>query len=169
MFGVPWDGSVGWRPGAAEAPRRLREISHTSPAISEDGFVVDKTRFRVHDMGDLGPQVEEGVMRYFERVERAAHDVLSAEDGPFLFSVGGDHSVLIPLFRAFAAARSETLGLVLLDAHPDLFDEYEGSRTSHACPIRRALETGRLRPEHLLIVGTRSYNDVELDYMRDRS
>ena len=166
LLGVPWDGSVGWRPGAAEAPGRLRKISHTSPAISEDGFALDPARHRVRDLGDVGPQVEEGVLRYFERVEKAAQSVLCAAERPFLFSIGGDHSVLIPLFRGFAAARPGTLGLVLLDAHPDLFDEYDGSRTSHACPIRRALDTGRLAPEHLLIVGTRSYNAVELDFMR---
>ncbi len=168
VLGVPWDAGVGWRPGAAEAPRRLRQISHTSPAISEDGFVVDPARFLVRDLGDVGPQVEESVLHYFDRVERAAREALGAAPGPFLLSVGGDHSVLIPLFRAFAAAQAGTLGLVLLDAHPDLFDEYDGSRTSHACPIRRALDTGRLAPEHLLILGTRSYNDVELDFMRAR-
>ncbi len=166
LLGVPWDSSVGWRPGAAEAPGRLRKISHTSPAISEDGFALDPARHRVRDLGDVGPQVEEGVLRYFDRVEETAQSVLCAVERPFLFSIGGDHSVLIPLFRGFAAARPGTLGLVLLDAHPDLFDEYDGSRTSHACPIRRAFDTGRLAPEHLLIVGTRSYNAVELDFMR---
>lgn len=166
MLGVPWDGSVGWRPGAAEAPRRLRQISHTSPAISEDGFAIEPARFRVRDLGDVGPQIEEDVLHYFDRVEKTAFEAMSATVRPFLFSIGGDHSVLIPLFRGFAAATAGTLGLVLLDAHPDLFDEYDGSRTSHACPIRRALDTGRLAPEHLLIVGTRSYNAVELDFMR---
>jgi agmatinase len=167
MLGVPWDGGVGWRPGAADAPRRLRLISHTSPAVSDDGFLVDPARFRVRDLGDVGPQVEENVLHYFDRVERAAREALSATLRPFLFSIGGDHSVLIPLFHGFAAATAGTLGMVLLDAHPDLFDEYDGSRNSHACPIRRSLETGRLAPEHLLIVGTRSYNAVELDFMRD--
>ncbi len=166
VLGVPWDGSVGWRPGAAEAPRRLRQISHTSPAISEDGFAIEPARFRVRDLGDVGPQIEEDVLHYFDRVEKTAFEAMSATVRPFLFSIGGDHSVLIPLFRGFAAATAGTLGLVLLDAHPDLFDEYDGSRTSHACPIRRALDTGRLAPEHLLIVGTRSYNAVELDFMR---
>jgi agmatinase len=82
----------------------------------------------------------------------------------FLLAIGGDHSVNIPLVRAFAKAHPEGFGLVLLDAHPDLFDTYEGSTTSHACPMRRALETG-LRPEHLLILGTRSYNPVEVEFM----
>jgi agmatinase len=60
------------------------------------------------------------------------------------------------------------VGLVLLDAHPDLFDVYHGFPLSHACPIRRCLETGRLDPAHLLIMGTRSYNEVELDFIREK-
>jgi arginase family enzyme len=69
--------------------------------------------------------------------------------------------------RAFASATDAPFGVVHLDAHPDLFDTYDGSPLSNACPMRRALETGRLAPEHLLILGTRSYNPVELDFMRE--
>jgi arginase family enzyme len=74
----------------------------------------------------------------------------------------------VPLIRAFAARAAAPFGLVHLDAHPDLFDTYEGSPLSHACPLRRALETGRLAPEHLLILGTRSYHPLELDFMREQ-
>lgn len=168
LLGVAWDGSVSWRPGAAEAPKRLRLISNTSPAIAEDGIAVDPARFGVRDLGDLSPQVEEPVERYFGRVETEVRRALAATPRPYIYSIGGDHSITIPVFRAFAAATPGTLGMVLLDAHPDLFDTYEGSTLSHACPIRRALDTGRLHPEHLLIVGTRSYNAVELDFMREQ-
>lgn len=166
VLGVPYDGGIGWRPGAADAPRRLREISPSSPAISEDGFVVDPKRLRVRDLGDVLPPGE--AAEYFARVQAAVVSALAPSPRPFLFSLGGDHSVLIPLFRGFAEAVPGRLGLVLLDAHPDLFDAYDGSPLSHACPIRRCLETGRLLPEHLLILGTRSYNSVELDFMREK-
>ena len=167
MLGVPFDGGIGWRPGAAEAPRRLREISASSPAVSEEGFVVDPRRFLVRDLGDVA--VEGSAEAYFARVESAVRDALRGPAPPFLLSIGGDHSVLIPLFRGFLGTVSGPVGLVLLDAHPDLFDSYDGSKLSHACPIRRCLETGRLAPEHLLILGTRSYNEVELDFMREHA
>lgn len=175
LLGLPWDGSVCFRPGAAQAPARLRELSTSSPAISEDGFVVDPGHLRVRDAGDVTPLEEEarseaGRAAYLARVEARASELFQphAPGGPvpFLFSLGGDHSVSIPLLRAFAARDERPFGLVLLDAHPDLFDVYEGSPLSHACPMRRALETGRLAPEHLLILGTRSYNALELDFMR---
>jgi agmatinase len=167
VLGVPWDGSACWRDGAAEAPRRLREISHTSPAVSGEGQWVDPARFRVRDAGDVAVDGA-AAPDYFARVEATARALLASEPGAFLFSLGGDHSVTIPLVRAFAAASDTPFGLVHLDAHPDLFDTYEGSPLSNACPLRRALETGRLAPEHLLLVGTRTYNAVELDFMRER-
>ena len=145
ILGLPYDGATCFRAGAAHAPSRLREISNTSPAISEEGYVVNPARFQVRDVGDVtaplgaGGQAdgsEAARVAYFERVEAAARQELASS---FLLSVGGDHSVTIPLTRAFARAHPEGFGLVLLDAHPDLFDTYEGSKTSHACPMRRAL------------------------------
>jgi agmatinase len=188
VLGLPYDGSACWRQGAAEAPVRLREISATSPAVSEDGFAVDPSSFRVVDLGDVAPraadlaeELGDAARRdYFSRVERAALEALQPEGRPaggsFLLSIGGDHAVTIPLFRAFGRAFGDPappdrgiaggVGLVVLDAHPDLFDTYDGSPLSNACPARRALETGKLRPEHLLLLGTRSYNPEELDFIQ---
>lgn len=161
ILGVPFDGGACWRIGAAQAPRRLREISDTSPAISEDGFVVEPEAFRVYDVGDVEPEPREPRVEYFARVELAARAALQSSG--FLLSIGGDHSVSIPLLQAFAGTGGP-FGVVLLDAHPDLFDSYDGSTLANACPMRRALDAG-LRPEHLIILGTRSYNREELEFM----
>jgi agmatinase len=173
ILGIPYDGAVCFRAGAAEAPGRLRAISSCSAAVSEDGYVVEPARFRVRDAGDVEPPrdgqgaidgSEAARTAYFEHVEAAAAREMAAS---FLLSIGGDHSVTIPLARAFAAAHPRGFGIVLLDAHPDLFDSYDGSKTSHACPMRRALETGALEPRHLLILGTRSYHPTELAFMKE--
>jgi agmatinase len=111
---------------------------------------------------------EGGSEHYFGRVQAVVQSILEARPRPFLLSIGGDHSVLIPVFRAFGAAASGPVGLVILDAHPDLFDVYHGFPLSHACPVRRCLETGPLNPERLLILGTRSYNPEELDFIREQ-
>jgi agmatinase len=176
ILGLPYEGGVSWRAGAAKAPGRLREISTTSPAISEEGVPVDPAQLRVRDLGDLAPASgaagDASRQEYFARVEQAVAETFRmaalAGRNAFLLSIGGDHSVSIPLIRGFAAGFPEGFGLISLDAHPDLFDTYEGSRDSHACPMRRALEGSRLKPEHLMILGTRSYNQVELDFMREK-
>jgi agmatinase len=167
ILGVPYDGSACWRAGAAEAPRRLREISATSPAVSEMGELIDPDGFLVRDLGDVAVEGNPTPEAYFPAVQRAARRAMTDEHTPFVLSLGGDHSVTAPLVRAFASVTDEPFGIVHLDAHPDLFDTYDGSPLSNACPMRRALETGRLAPEHLLILGTRSYNPVELDFMRE--
>ena len=179
ILGLPYDGAACYRKGAAEAPRRLREISGNSPAISEEGYVVDPSLLRVRDLGDVAPGAadaggdpEAARRDYFARVEAAVADAfrMAAMAGrdAFLLSIGGDHSVSIPLLRGFSSGFPEGYGLVSLDAHPDLFDAYDGSSLSNACPMRRALDSSRLTPDHLLILGTRSYNQVELEFMKEK-
>jgi len=172
ILGIPYDGGVCWRGGADEAPRRLREICATSPAVSEEGYVVEPKLLRLRDAGDVMPDGQGGAQAYFARVEKAAAQIFKvaalAGRNSFLLSIGGDHSVSIPLVRGFAGGFPEGFGLISLDAHPDLFDSYDGSPLSNACPMRRALDGSRLKPEHLLILGTRSYNKVELDFMREK-
>jgi agmatinase len=176
ILGLPWEGGVSWRGGAAAAPARLRDISATSPSISERGEIVAPVDLRVVDLGDIAPddpadRSEAARERYLGRVEREVGGHLRraalAGQNAFLLSIGGDHSVGIGLLRGFSAGLPEGYGVVSLDAHPDLFDTYDGSSLSHACPLRRALDSTRLRPEHLVILGTRSYNEVELAFMRE--
>ncbi len=176
ILGLPYEGGACWRGGAAEAPRRLREISDSSPAISEEGYIVDPSVLKVRDLGDIVPAAgdsEDAVREeFFTRTERTVTDALRmaamAGRDLFLLSIGGDHSVTIPLLRGFSAGFPEGYGLISLDAHTDLFDTYDDSPYANACPMRRALDGSRLKPEHLLILGTRSYNQVELDFMRER-
>jgi agmatinase len=176
ILGIPYEGGAAWRRGAAKAPGALRALSASSPAVSEEGSLVEPAALRVRDLGDQQPLAEgtPDAVRddLFSRVERAAAETyrLAAHAGrdTFLLSIGGDHSVTIPLVRGFAAGFPEGYGLVSLDAHPDLFDRYDGSPLSAGCPMRRALEASRLKPQHLLILGTRSYNREELDFMREK-
>jgi agmatinase len=176
ILGLPYEGGSCWRAGAAAAPQRLRDISSSSPAISETGSVIDPDILRLIDAGDIAPEGtaadDRARRRYFSRVEEAVARILgtSAADGnsPFLLSIGGDHSVNIPLLSAFGERYPAGYGLISLDAHPDLFDTYDGSPLINACPLRRALDSGRLAPERLLILGTRSYNTLELDFMKEK-
>ncbi|MGA8539104.1 MAG: agmatinase [Terriglobales bacterium] len=54
-------------------------------------------------------------------------------------SLGGDHSITLPILRAFGQ-RIPGLTILHFDAHPDLYDELEGNRLSHACPFARIME-----------------------------
>ncbi len=69
--------------------------------------------------------------------------------------LGGDHSITLPIVRAFG---KHIPGLTILhfDAHPDLYDELEGNRLSHACPFARIMEEGAAK--RLIQIGIRTMN-----------
>jgi agmatinase len=100
--------------------------------------------------------------RYFATVEAQAAQVLSH---PFALFLGGDHSVTIPLVSAFSRTVSGQFGVIHFDAHPDLADEYDGHRWSHACTERRVLELSNIEPRHLAFVGLRSWMNGELEFL----
>jgi arginase family enzyme len=57
--------------------------------------------------------------------------------------LGGDHSVTIPIFQGQRERYKDSrLGVLWVDAHPDLCDEFDGSKLSHACVLRRGIEFG---------------------------
>jgi agmatinase len=83
--------------------------------------------------------------------------------------LGGDHSILLGELRAHAAAHGP-LGLLLLDAHADTWDDYYGERLFHGTVIRRATEEGLLDPSRSLIAGVRGslYAPADLEDARAR-
>jgi agmatinase len=157
VIGVPYDGAACARTGAALAPGRIRFWStHLTP------FSEDRTRLgelRVCDLGDIPIDDQ---MRDFQQVYQK---VSTLSNVPIV--LGGDHSISIPVLQAQRARYQEQrLGLLWIDAHPDLCDVFTGSKFSHACVLRRALESG-IRPEDVCMVGLRSWEEQEIDWIEN--
>ena len=157
MIGIPYDGGASARKGAALAPERVRFWStHMTP------YTEDRTRLKGLRICDLGDIQGSDQIQVFEEVGRK---VASLPNIPIL--IGGDHSVTIPIFKGqrerFAGKR---LGLLWVDAHPDLCDEFTGSKFSHACVLRRGLEFG-IEPRDVCLVGLRSWEDQEIDLIEN--
>ncbi len=134
--------------GAAEAPRRIRAAfaSESANLWSESG--VD---FGAHPIHDGGAVALSGGTAALAEIETAIGALLDRGFQPI--SLGGDHAVTYPVLRAFAR-RYPRLSLLHFDAHPDLYDEFEGNRYSHACPFARIMEEGLV--ERLVQVGIRT-------------
>jgi agmatinase len=160
LLGIPFDGAVSFRPGAAHAPERIRMYSEHVTPYTEEGHVLRAGMLR--DYGDVERDLEWA--RYFGAVEDAARQALTH---PFTLFLGGDHSVTIPLHRAFDQAIGRPFGILHIDAHPDLCDTFEGHKWSHACTERRALELPHLAPEHLVFCGIRSWEQQEIDLLAE--
>lgn len=158
VLGLPFDGLASARKGAALAPERIRFWSrHVTP------FSEDRTRLQGLTVCDAGDIPISHPARDFERVANYLANLPSGI--PIL--LGGDHSVSIPIFQGqrhrFAGER---LGLLWVDAHPDLCDEFDGSRLSHACVLRRGLEFG-IDQRDVCLVGLRSWEEQEIDLIEN--
>ena len=153
VLGVPYDGAACARRGAALAPDRLRFWSqHLTPFTEERTPLAG---LRICDLGDVRFTDQ---TRGFESVRSL---VASLPNIPIV--LGGDHSISIPVFEAQRQRfKAHRLGVLWLDAHPDLCDVFTGSRFSHACVLRRAAEFG-ISPEDICMIGLRSWEDQELD------
>ena len=151
LLGVPWDERSSFLRGAALAPAAIREAlrSPSTNLSTESGLDLDADP-RFADAGDLDIPAGDAAL---DAIQEGAAKVLAS--GARLLALGGDHAVTYPLVRAHAA-RHPGLTLVHLDAHPDLYDEFEGDRLSHACPFARILEAGLVR--RLVQVGIRTMN-----------
>jgi agmatinase len=156
VLGVPFDGAVSWRNGARHAPGRIRSITPHLAAVTEEGL---RLQVRVKDYGDIEPDLN--WPRYFETVEAAARQVITGQHRLAIF-IGGDHSVGIPLFKAFAPTVAGPVGYIQFDSHPDLCDNFEGHPWSHANTARRNVEQSNLSYDRMAFVGIRSFLTEEL-------
>ncbi len=152
IVGIPFDESSSFLPGCRLAPAAIRE-AFRSP--SSNTFAEDETQLDDHplikDDGDMRLDGNAGAAR--EVIESTISLLLEHERRSL--ALGGDHSITYPILRAYAAKFGK-LNVMQLDAHPDLYDELDGDRFSHACPFARALEDGLIA--RLVQVGIRTMN-----------
>lgn len=154
LVGIPYDASSSFKRGAAAAPGLIRAALH-SPASNNwsEALVQVLGENRLLDAGDLDLSDEAGARH---RIETAIRDLISGGNQPI--SLGGDHSITYPIIRGFGP-RSRTLTVLQVDAHGDLYSEFQGDRYSHACPFARILEEGLVK--RLVQVGIRTMNDEQ--------
>jgi agmatinase len=137
LLGLPYDHGATFMRGSALAPARIREVLHNGSAnlCVESGIDLE-TEQGWQDAGDLVFTPGDGAL---SRIEQAVNRLLGA--GGRVLAIGGDHSVTYPILRAYARRDAE-LTILHLDAHPDLYDEYDGNRFANACPFARIMEEG---------------------------
>jgi len=155
LLGIPFDVNSSYLRGAAGAPAKIRDELRSDASNQWTELGVDLGGGQAFaDAGDL--RLKDSLLEVsvdFAEIERAVGDLLENGEHPVL--LGGDHSVTYPILKAFAARYPE-LTIIHFDAHPDLYNEFEGSRLSHACPFARIMEE-RLA-KRLVQVGIRTMN-----------
>lgn len=152
VVGVPFDAGVSYRPGARFGANHVREASRLlrpyNPALDASPFA----NAQVADAGDMAVNP----FNIHEAIETIQQNALElTADGARLLTIGGDHTIALPLLRAASERAGEPVALLHFDAHLDTWDTYFGAEYTHGTPFRRAVEEGILDTDALSHVGTR--------------
>jgi agmatinase len=151
VVGFPFDSGVSYRPGARFGPQHVRQSSKLLRPYHPPLDVHPFDAQQVADAGDIGINpfsIDDAVAT----VERAADEL--REPGSTLLSVGGDHTIALPLLRSVARTHGP-VAVLHFDAHLDTWDTYFGAPTTHGTPFRRASEEGLVDRERSMHVGIR--------------
>lgn len=171
VLGVPFDATTSYRSGTRMGPRAIREQSLLLWGYNNVLSVAPFETLRIVDYGDA-EVVPVDVLATHRSIEHDASTILNA--GCRLITLGGDHSISLPLLRAHAKKHGP-LAVVHFDAHPDTWDEefhvpiVSGShspsaRYSHGTPFRRAIEEGLIDTAAYLQIGIRGPTGGPQDY-----
>jgi agmatinase len=134
---IPYDLGLSWMPGTRLGPREILLASQEVERFNYDTFCAPADA-GIYTAPAFGARGEE-FPNYEKRIFAAANQYL--EQGKFILSLGGDHSITYPLVQAHRAHMPD-LGIVHLDAHTDLWPSYQGMDSSHATPMFRLASDG---------------------------
>ncbi len=147
LVGIPYDEKSSFRRGPAEAPDKIRKMLHSraSNFCAESGVDIFAAGL-LEDLGNLD------VSQYMQ-IEESIAGFLSGQYN--CLTVGGDHSITYPIIKAYHEQYGQ-VDILHFDAHPDLYDSYDGDPHSHACPFARIMADGLAG--RLVQVGIRTLN-----------
>ncbi len=164
ILGIPFDSGVSFRPGARFGPSAIRTGSKLLRPYHPDLDTEPWSVLQVADAGDAGINPFD-LVEAISQIEAAAD--ATYEHADTLITLGGDHTIALPLLRA-AHRRYGPVALVHFDAHLDTWDTYFGAPYTHGTPFRRASEEGLLAMDHASHVGTRGPLYSRNDLVEDR-
>ena len=150
LVGVPLDLGVTNRAGARLGPRAVRGIERLGP-YHHVHRIAPFAELKIADVGDVPFRSRYSLNDSHEDIERFFEVIGAARVAPI--SVGGDHSISLPILKALG--RRRPLGLVHIDAHCDTGPPFEGQKFHHGGPFRQAVLAGVLDPERTIQIGIR--------------
>lgn len=139
IIGVPFDGSLSYRPGARFAPTRIREVSALGRVYHWERQISFIEQIKVADIGDC-PTVPIDVMKTYEAIETHFMKIINLKKR--FISVGGDHSTTLPILRALHRKHKKPLAFIHFDAHLDTYPAAWGCEYHHGSFLRHAIEEG---------------------------
>jgi agmatinase len=151
IIGIPFDLGTTNRPGARMGPKALREAS---TFYTDDWHPTFKTNpcesLKIQDLGDLDLQygyMEESLIEIEKQIDKIKGHIIT---------LGGDHTVTLPVLRSLRKKVGKPISLVHFDAHVDTWDDNFGSRVGHGTPFHFAVQEDLIDPKTSIQIGIRS-------------
>ncbi|MTI43145.1 agmatinase [Roseibium hamelinense] len=154
IVGVPMDLGITNRNGCRFGPRAVRTIERVGP-FNHVLECMPGADLRVADIGDVPFRSRFNLDQSHQDIEAATSKIVDAGVTPL--SVGGDHSISLPILRALGKQRP--VGMIHIDAHCDTSGPFDGSRFHHGGPFRQAVLEGVLDPDRTIQIGIRGSSD----------
>ncbi len=158
LIGIPYDANSSFLKGPAFAPHRIRLMDTEGSA---NAFAENRSEFKkgldYNDHGDIEFETTDPA-RAFNIIKARIADLLKSNNK--ILSIGGDHSVSYPIINAFIE-QYDQLNILHIDAHADIYDNFDNNPYSHASPFARLLESGKVKS--LTQVGIRTLNQHQRD------
>ncbi|PHN07585.1 agmatinase [Flavilitoribacter nigricans] len=151
IVGVPFDDNSSYLKGAAAGPSAIRAAYHSE---STNYYAEDGTNLLEAPVSELGDMP---VSEYFD-IQQHTETILAR--GGMMIALGGDHSITYPLIKGHSRYY-DWLTILQIDAHGDLYDNFEGNPYSHASPFARIMEEGLAK--RLIQVGNRTLTNHQRD------
>lgn len=149
IFGIPLDETGSHRKGTGQAPAKIREESYNFETYLYD-LQIDLQDVPIHDLGDIKPD-RGTICKTVEKI---------VSNGKFPIAMGGEHSI-----SPCVISGMKDCSVLVLDAHLDFRNEYEGNPNSHACTTRRISEIVGI--DNVISIGVRSMCKEELRDARE--
>lgn len=156
---VPYDATTSYGSGARRGPNAIIESS-IQLELYDDELNIDSYMYGIHTLPSLEPMIDP------EKMQASIQGCLSTiiKKGKIPVVLGGDHSISFAPIKTFYEAK-ETFTVVHFDAHTDLREQYQGSKYSHACVMRRVAELGI----PITQIGIRSLSREDADFLKSSS
>ncbi|WP_137387723.1 agmatinase [Rhodoligotrophos defluvii] len=154
LIGIPMDLGVTNRSGARFGPRAVRDVERVGP-YEHVLRMVPSAVCEIADIGDVPFRSRFDLATCHEDIETFIRRAVDA--GVLPLSVGGDHSVSLPILRAIG--RDRPVGMIHIDAHCDTGGSFEGCKFHHGGPFRQAVLDGVLDPERTIQIGIRGNSE----------
>lgn len=166
VVGVPFDIGTSNRPGSRFGPRGIRSESVLIRPYNMATRAAPFDSLAIDDVGDVATNPY-NLADSVERIEAHYNELLTNDLATL--TMGGDHTIALPILRAMAAKHGP-VGMVHVDAHTDINDTMFGERIAHGTPFRRAVEEGLLDPRRVVQIGVRGtgYAADDFDWSRDQ-